>query len=391
MLALAIVLALIIGVTNIVNYHTVVAEADKTLRSIMHNEGKFPPPEKPDKMLPLYDTEPPHEMPYDSRFFTVKFSADGENAMVDITSISRISEENAKEMAEFILKYRGDSGFLDSYRFAVDSTADGTSVIFLECKRSLDNAHTFLLLSLLFSLAGLIAVFTLLLIFSDRIIKPVSDAYERQKQFITNAGHDIKTPLTIIGTDAELIELEIGENEWLADIKKQTKRLTELTSDLIYLSRMEEAERVPHIEFPICDVAEDVISSFAAPAKSKKIVIESDISSPLSCVGDEGAMRKLLTILMDNAIKYSPEGERVKFSLKKQGKSIAIRIENIADGLTAETLEHMFDRFYRSDLARSSSGGFGIGLSVASAIVASHKGKISAAKVKDSLIIDIVL
>jgi len=391
MLALAIVLAVIIGVTNIFNYQTIVSEADRTLHSIMHNEGKFPPPEKPDKMLPLHPIDSLLEMPSDSRFFTVKFSKDGENAMVDITSISKVNEETAKEMAEFVLKHRGDSGFLDTYRFAVDSTKDGTSVIFLDCQRSLENARTFLLLSLAFSFAGLMAVLTLLIIFSDRIIKPISDSYEKQKQFIANAGHDIKTPLTIIGADAELIEIEIGENEWLTDIKKQTNRLSSLTNDLIYLSRMEETKNVPHIEFPIDEVAEDIVNSFAAPAKSKSIIIETDIKHPIPYKGDEDLIKKLLNILLDNAVKYSPEGKNVKFSMKKFNKNVMIRIENTAEEMTDETVKRMFDRFYRSDSARSTGGGFGIGLSVASAIVSSHNGKISASKVNDILSIDIIL
>lgn len=391
MLALAIVLAVIIGVTNIFNYHTIIVEADRTLHSIMHNEGKFPPPEEPDKMLPLHPIDSLIEMPSDSRFFTVKFSKNGENAMVDITSISKVNEETAKEMAEFILKIRRESGFLDVYRFAVDESNDGTSVIFLDCRRSLDNARTFLLLSLSFCFAGLLAVFALLMIFSDRIIKPISDSYEKQKQFIANAGHDIKTPLTIIGADAELIEMEIGENEWLTDIKKQTSRLSSLTNDLIYLSRMEEIKNLPHIEFPIDEVAEDVVNSFAAPAKSKSIVIETDIKHPLAYNGDEDSIRKLLAILLDNAVKYSPEGKIVKYTMKKHNRGIMIRIENTADDITDVAVERMFDRFYRSDSARSSGGGFGIGLSVASAIVESHNGSISASKNKNSLVIDIIL
>ena len=204
-------------------------------------------------------------------------------------------------------------------------------------------------------------------------------------------SHDIKTPITIIDADAELLEMEVGENEWLSDIKKQTSRLASLTSDLIYLSRTEERENMPHIDFPFSDLTEEVILSFYAPAKTKNIVINQTISPAIFYCGEEESIRKLVTILMDNAIKYSPEGEEIIVSLRKQGRSIILKISNKAENLSDESIDHMFDRFYRSDPARSSSGGFGIGLSVANAIVTSHRGRISAQKHGDILTIEVVL
>ncbi len=390
MLALTIVLVLIIGAINLFNYRSIVVEADRTIKMLMLG-NEFPSQNQNDKLIPSRKIEFAPELPQEQRYFTVKFSKDGKTATVDDSNITGIEAEDAKKMAESIIKYRRNKGFAGYYRYAVDRSADGVRVVFLDCMMSLDNGRTFLLISLLISGVVLLAELILLLIFSDRIVQPISDSFEKQKRFITNAGHDIKTPLTIIDADAELIEMDIGDNEWLSDIRKQTKRLSSLTSELIYLSRMEELESAPQIEFPIGDLAEDVVRSFGAPAKSKSIVIEADIQKSISYVGDEDSIRKLFAILFDNAVKYSPEGESIKFSIKKHNRNTLIRISNTSENLSDEAVEHMFDRFYRSDSARSSSGGFGIGLSVASAIVSAHKGKISASKIKDALVIDIVL
>ena len=280
---------------------------------------------------------------------------------------------------------------MGNYRFVVTEKETLTRIIFLDCTRRLDSAKTFLLLSVSISCLAIGVVFLLLNVIAERIVKPISDSYYKQKSFITNAGHDIKTPITIIDADAELIEMELGENEWLTDIKKQTTRLASLTNDLIYLSRMEEIDDKPHIDFPLSDVAEEVINSFASLARTKNIEIIASVPPAIFYFGEEESIRKLFTLLLDNAIKYSPEGEKIAFEVKKHGRSLEIKITNAAPNLEDETVRHMFDRFYRSDKARNSDGGFGIGLSVANAIVSSHKGRISAEKDGNVLVISIIL
>ena len=229
--------------------------------------------------------------------------------------------------------------------------------------------------------AGLLAVFLLLLILSKRIVRPVAESYEKQRRFITDAGHELKTPLTIIGADTDLLELDLGENEWLDDIKRQTKRLTGLTQDLIYLARMDEEQpQLQPIEFPLSDMAEELGQSFQnlAAAQSKQFLTE--IQPMLSLTGDEKAIRQLMSILLDNAVKYTPEGGRISFALKKEGRSIRLSVSNdTAVPMEKGVLDRLFDRFYRTDQSRNSStGGYGLGLSIARSIVSAHKGKIRA-------------
>lgn len=167
----------------------------------------------------------------------------------------------------------------------------------------------------------MLAVFLLLVFFSGRIVKPVSESYEKQKRFITDAGHEIKTPLTIIDADAELVKLECGESEWLDDIKKQTKRLTALTNDLIYLARMEEGQKnAVRIEFPLSDVVDETAESFRARAINENKQLEINIQPGLAYIGDEKAVRQLVSILVDNAVKYADSEGKIKVRFNKRSR-----------------------------------------------------------------------
>ena len=257
----------------------------------------------------------------------------------------------------------------------------GTRVIFLDCGRSLSSFRSTLLASLGLSALGLLAVLVLLLILSRRIVRPVAESYERQKKFITDAGHELKTPMTIISADVDLAETDCGENQWLADIRRQAQRLTGLTNDLIYLSRMEEEQpKLQYIEFPLSDVVEEMAMPFQAPAKSQGKEPSLHIQPMLSCTGDEKAIRQLLSILLDNALKYSPAGGKLELRLQKQGRNLLLTVFNTtSQPVERDKLPHLFDRFYRSDQSRNSqTGGYGLGLSIARSIVQAHKGKIRA-------------
>ena len=387
MISLTLFIGVIVGAINLFNYAGILSAADDTLILIGHNEGKFPV--EPDMILPGLDINLTPESPYESRYFTVEMKS-GEVVAVDTSSIAAIDDATAIKMAKFSLTMGSKKGFLGNYRYLLTKDGDSASLIYLDCTRWLYSANEFLITSLVVSGLALAMILLILSFISNRMVKPVSDGYERQKQFITNAGHDIKTPLTIIDADAELVEMELGENEWLTDIRKQTARLSALTSELIYLARIEELESLPKTDFPLSDAIEEIAGDFAAIAKTKNLTIRKSVSSAVYYHGDEGAIRKMLTILLDNATKYSPEGETVELNLTRLGRTNIIRITNKADNLTDDDIKHMFDRFYRSDASRA-SGGFGIGLSVASAIVEYHKGRIHAEKRGERLQITVVL
>ncbi|MGI5954903.1 sensor histidine kinase, partial [Dysosmobacter sp.] len=183
------------------------------------------------------------------------------------------------------------------------------------------------------------------------------------------------------GADLDLVEPELEGNEWLQDIRCQVRRLTGLTQDLIYLSRMEEeTPPIQPIEFPISDLTEEMAQSFQGLAKAQGKRLTLSIQPLLSYTGDEKAIRKLLSILLDNALKYTAEAGEAEVSLKKEGRTICLSVSNtIAQPMERELLDRLFDRFYRGDQSRSSqTGGYGLGLSIAKGIVLAHRGKIRA-------------
>jgi len=225
-------------------------------------------------------------------------------------------------------------------------------------------------------------VAAVIFVISGRIIRPIAESYDKQKRFITDAGHEIKTPLTIINANVDVLEMELGDNECLHDIQHQTKRLTDLTNDLVQLAKMEEGEKnFSMIIFPVSDVIQDAVSDFRTLANSYGKNISDNIQPMLEMNGDAKSIEQLVFLLLDNALKYSAEGSNIFVSLTKQNKALVLTVSNkAASAINKNDLERIFDRFYRTDPSRNSeTGGHGIGLSMAKAITNAHGGKIYAA------------
>lgn len=376
------------------SYQKVISDADAILELLCANSGTFPEfptgkrPAQAAAQPPISADKPGFgdrglspETPYESRYFSVVLDETGQVVYTDTVQIAAIDDDTAASYAQAVWQSGRTSGFWEDYRYACRSEANGWRIIFLDCGRTLSGFRTTLLASVMLALVGLGAVLVLLLILSGRIIRPVAESYEKQKRFITDAGHELKTPLTIISADTDLAEMECGENEWLEDIRRQAQRLTGLTEDLIYLSRMEEAQpRLQFLEFPISDVVEEMAQSFLAPARSQDKKLEIEVKPMISCNGDEKAVRQLVSILMDNALKYAPPGGHLTLRLERQGRTVVLTVSNTTVyPVDKESLEHLFDRFYRADQSRNTqTGGYGLGLSIAKSIVSAHRGKIRA-------------
>ena len=378
MISLFVVLLVILGAIGILNYLDLTDEADRTLWIIADNDGVFP---RPDKFLGMRDklNHFSPELPYELRYFSVLLNEDGEAVETQTGSIAAVDAQSAVRYASSVAARGQGRGFYGSYRYLCLSQEDGTRVVFLDCGRNLATFRSFVLTGGWIALLGMLAVLFLLILLSGRVVKPVAESYEKQKRFITDAGHEIKTPITIIDADAEVLEMEIGVNEWLRDIRLQAKRLTQLTGDLIYLSRMEEENtRLQMIEFPFSDLVTETAQSFQALARAQDKRFSLSVEPMISLCGEEKALRQLVTILLDNALKYTPAGGEISLSLKRQGKQVNLVATNTTHAVSSEQLAHLFDRFYRGDPARSPKGGYGIGLSIAKAVVTAHRGKISA-------------
>lgn len=379
MLSLLFVLSVIFGTVGIINYRNILSDADSILSILAENDGSFPEMGLSGKELHKREQRFSPELPYETRFFSVTFAENGTVHSVNIGKIAAVDTAAAISYAQSVAESGRTRGFTGNYRYMVYTAGEETHIIFLDCGREMGSFRRFLWTSAGVSILGLLAVLLLVVFFSGRIVKPFSRNYEKQKQFITDAGHELKTPLTIIDADAEVLNMDMGENEWIRDIQIQTKRLAQLTNSLIQLSRMDEQPEAEKIEFPLSDLMEETAETFQRLAQTQNKAFLSRIQPMISMYGDQNAIRQLVTILLDNAIKYSDEGGRIEFTLEKQKKLIQICVFNTAQSVPRESLERLFDRFYRGDPSRNSStGGYGLGLSIASAIVAAHKGKITA-------------
>lgn len=399
------VLLVIMGSINIMNYSGMVADCESVLDVLAENGGSFPnrrefrggrqgKQEKKDFSV-FGDNELSPEMAFETRFFTAKLDCQGNVISVNTGMVAAVDSDEAAELAQAVWQKGRSRGFAGNYRYLRQEEDGSVMLIFLDCRRNLSSFRSFLLYSLIGSAGGMLAFAGLVVLLSRNVMKPVQESYDKQKSFITDAGHEIKTPLTIIDADAAILEMECGEdNEWIADIRAQTKRLAALTKDLIYLSRMEEQQHpVQMIDFPLSDVIAETAQSFQSLAKVQEKTFDLDIQPMLSYTGDEKALTQLVSILLDNALKYSDPHGRIALSLHAKGKGVCLSVFNTAEKVDTASLGRLFDRFYRADASRNSeTGGYGIGLSIAKAVTEAHKGKITAASADGkSLMITVTL
>lgn len=363
-----IVMLCILGTINIVNYTKVVNNADEIIDILKEGNGEF-------GNFPGQDFSP--EMPFSTRYFTVTLAPDGKVVRMNLNKIVSVSVEEAASYATELSAKGKASGFYGNFRYGVLSMHTGeTMYLFVDCFVELESFNNFLLASIVIGSVGVAVVFVLVFIFSGRIMKPVAESYRKQKQFITDAGHEIKTPLTVIGANTELIEMLSGESEWTKGIKEQIERLKNLTGKLIFLAKTEEQTNISMFEFSLTDAVRETIQSFAAVAASRNISLTTDIQNDLCYIGNEEMIRQLVSLLTDNALKYT-DGDTVAVTLRAENGKRILETRNRASYMRDGSLNGVFERFARGDSSRNSqTGGQGIGLSVSKAIVEAHKGKI---------------
>ena len=277
------------------------------------------------------------------------------------------------------------SGFIGSYRFLKAETNVGNLILFLNCQRELDSHYSFEKNSLLISIGVIASVFVLIVLISKRVIAPIQETYIKQKQFITGASHELKTPLAIISSNADVLEMMNGDSKWTQNIHNQVDRLTSLVNSLVVFSRMEEKDTVERTRFDLTNALESRIEDFNELANFQKKNIVTDIDSDLYYFGEEASIVQLMDILLENAIKYAPEDSSISVSLKKNRKYAILKVSNKATVQKGD-LGKVFDRFYRLDESRNSAiKGYGIGLSMAQLIAEKHKETIRAYAPEDGI------
>lgn len=320
------------------------------------------------------------ETRYSTRHFTVWFDTNDEVIRTNTEFIRSVDDSEAHRYAYKALEAGRERGWLNGYRYKVYSVPDGSAVVFVNGEMSRSSLTETLIISGAVLLFAAAVIILLIILLSGRIVKPASEGYEKQKQFITDANHELKTPLTLILANVDIAEDELGKNEWLDDIRAEGHRMAELVNQLVELSRMDEEGHKPCSEqIPLGQTVADIVSEFEGIARERGKSLCADIDGSITYLGDGQMIRRLIGILMDNAVKYCDEGGQISVTLKGH-RRVCLTVENSYEGVDGVELERLFDRFYRADKARRFTGGYGVGLSIARSIVQKHKGQICAYK-----------
>jgi signal transduction histidine kinase len=349
---------------------------DGVIDIIIGNEGAFPEFKRNGENVSNFNIE----TPYRTRYFTAIINSNNEIVDINTNNIAAINSEDAKGLVLEAIESNKTKGYEGIYKYKIMEKNEGKLIVFIDINDELDTLKVFSVSSITILVISTISVILLVVFFSKKIIEPVAKSLEKQKQFITDAGHELKTPLAIINANTEVIEIENGESEWTTSIRNQVKRLSDLTVSLVSLARMEEESMsVTITNFSLSNVIEESSRPFFSLAKSQCKKIITNIESDITYKGDEKSIRQLISILLDNAIKYSIDNSDIIITLKKRGRQNIISVSNKTEEIEKGNLDVLFDRFYRRDSSRNSkTGGFGIGLSISKSIVTVHKGNITA-------------
>ena len=376
----AVLLVLCLSV-NIANYISVDSGLTNVLNVISDNRGTMPPMPRGQPPEGRPDGQLTKETPFSTRYFVLRYDGDGDLIKADLDKIAAVTEDDVGEYLSLALEHGEGYGYARGYKYrVVYNGEDRWMAIFLDDYQEMRSVREIALVSLA-AMAGCVAlVYVIVVLCSRRAIDPVVQASERQKQFITDASHELKTPITVIATSLKVLEMETGKQKWIDKAQTQTEKLTELVNSLVTLSRMDEEKTPLHFApFAVSDAVRETAESFRDFAESNGHALRLEIAPELAFSGDEYAIRQLVSILLDNVVKYAAEGTGIAFSLEKTKKGVLLSSVNVSrTPLAPEELDKLFDRFYRADPARSGTGGFGIGLSIARSIAEGHKGGIRA-------------
>lgn len=347
----------------------------------------FPDFEPSDRPAPLFsDAEViTAETRFSTRFFMVWLDGKDEVTRMNTDAIASLSEDEVEEYAAQALEKGAQRGWVLEYRYKVTETDEGVAIVFVNGSSNQNITNRLLLTAFLVLFGSAVLILALTVILSKRAVRPVAKSYEKQKQFITDANHELKTPLTLILSNLDIVESELGKNEWLDDIRSEGERMGLLINQLVALCRMDESEsHLTLAPFDLSEAVSDTVSEFQTLAAERDQTLTARVEPGISYRGDEALVRRLAAILLDNAVKYCDPGGDIRVELFQRRHPVLV-VENTYAQVDRLELDKLFDRFYRADPARTFTGGFGVGLSIAQSIARSHRGSIHVYRKKERI------
>ena len=353
--------------------------------------------EQPGDSLPPDDIDPPDRNPFIdapgefpdsphsedtpafqlSTFYSVAVSDNGEILAIDNSDRKLYEDTELEKYALEIIEDKKTNGVKENLIYLTTNKDSYTLVAFMDNTIMQESMTSLFRYTLVFGSIAIIALFFVAVSLARRIVKPLEESYQKQKQFISDAGHELKTPVSVVNANAELLAREIGENQWLANIQYENERMGKLVGQLLELARTENISvQTEHLDFSRLVGGETL--PFESVAFENGLLLNCDIENGLFVDGNGSQLKQLVSILLDNAICHGDCGKEVTLQLRKEHSYAKLSVVNDGDPIPPEQQEHLFDRFYRVDSARNGEDRhYGLGLAIAKAIVTAHKGKIS--------------
>ncbi len=380
MAAVTILLVVLMVAINLFVWESFEKQATQVLNELIKTEGMFP-------KIPRKDNKPPviplHQMDImrSARFFIAKADMEGNIIDYDLNQILYLDDESAVEYAKIAIDRNKPSGRIERYKYKIVSNDDYQKIYFLELTREWLSMRTILLVTATIAASSWVIVLIFVFLLSGKIVQPIINGLEKQKQFITNAGHELKTPLAVIQSNNDAMGLIYGENKYNRNIKSQVTRLNELTSNLLMQAKLDEEVELLKEQINVSELCKEILQPYQDNAAIHGISFQSQVTPDIVYNTNQQAFAQLLTILLDNAMKYTTENGEIIFSITKESKNLVICEENSCDPEMNINPENLFERFYRGDSARTQTdqkSGYGIGLSVARSICKSLGGEMTA-------------
>lgn len=385
--AILLVLVVVLGGTFGVIYLASYADMTHENRGLLEQYVEaytYPEGTRPDALAePQSESPPPENTPHAgpprlelSTFYSVALAQDGTVLKVDTAKVSTISQDALVALAKEILSEGKARGEKQHLLYCMADKGDYFLVAFLDNTVVLESAATLINYTLLFGGAALVLLGVLAWLMAARIVAPLEESYRRQKQFVSDAGHELKTPVAVLNTNLELLARQVGPNPWIANMQYESERMSALIRQLLDLAR---AENAP-VQFETLDFSRLVCGEtlpFESVAYEQGLTLENIVEEGIWVEGDSVRLKQLVSILLDNAISHSVQGSTVTLTLRREKRQAVLTVCNEGERIAPEVQAHLFERFYRQDDARGSDDPhYGLGLAIAKAITESHKGKI---------------
>lgn len=384
-LSSAVVFALTVLFTMLIFSVNNTRRADEMTSFIVDNGGELPVGMKLNPIQgSIFGFRYSEESPYRMRYFTVD-----RNGNIDLSHIASVDEDEAASMITLASFSKHSTGYTGSFRFR---KADSITV-FLDCTEEFDDARSVLITISVIALLFVAMITVVFKLISKRVMRPFEENSRLQKRFITDASHELKTPLAIISANAEVLAYKDGENEWIKNILSQVERSTVLINELLTLNRLEEIEtNTVTMPVDLSGLIKETTDEFSEVFKGKNVSVGLDIKENVTVYGVREQLKRLVSVLVDNAAKYVTEGGRFKVTLKSGARNAVIEMFNTCELDSSVDYSHLFERFYRPDSSRTSgAGGHGVGLSIAKRVVELQKGSIEAKPVSEGLMFRVTL